>query len=145
MKYAKWMLVMTLNLAPLLFPTLASAQMGESTKIVAKVPFEFMVANKVVPAGQCIVQSATIGGRTLLIGNTAAKVNLFAPALPDVTKKAADAYALVFDKYGDHYFLAAIKLAGDRTMYRLPVSKAEAELRASNVPATQQIVLASLQ
>ena|SRR5579864_476213 len=140
MKYAKWMLTLTLTLLPIL----ASAQMGESTKIVAKVPFEFMVANKVVPAGQCIVQSADMGGRTLIVGNTAAKVNLFAPALPDVTKKAADTYALVFDKYGDHYFLAAIKLAGTRTMYRLAESKAEAELRAQNVPAAQEIVLASL-
>jgi hypothetical protein len=142
MKYAKWMVLLAINIVPLL----ASAQLGETNKIVAHVPFEFVVANKVMPAGDCIVQSASMDGRTLLIGNTAAKKSMFAAVLrKDEAKKAAANYALVFDKYGDQYFLAGIKLAASRTIYRLPESKAEAELRAGNVPASQEIILASLQ
>jgi hypothetical protein len=53
--------------------------------------------------------------------------------------------AMVFHKYGDRYFLTAIKLAGSRTVYQLPQSKAEAELRAQNIPASEEALLALLQ
>lgn len=140
MKYAKWMVLLAVNIVPLLAP----AQLLD-TKIVAHIPFEFVVANKVVPAGDCTVQRAAMDGRTLVIRNTAAKMSLFAAASRDESKKAASNYAMIFDKYGDHYFLAGIKLEGSRTTYRLPESKAEAELRAQNIPASQEIILASLQ
>jgi hypothetical protein len=147
MKYAKMLHGLMLTLLPMLLPIVAAAQLGSTEKIVTKVPFEFTVANKIVPAGQCIVQSATAGGpaRTLVISNVAAHVGLFSAAIPHETKMAAGNYAMVFNKYGDHYFLTGIKLAGLRTMYRLPESKAETELRAQNVPATEEIVLAALQ
>jgi hypothetical protein len=140
MKYAKRILALTL----IMLPVLAAAQLSSSQKIVAQVPFEFMVANKHVPAGECSVQLAIAGGRTLMIRNVAAKVGLFSMANPGETKKAASAYALVFHKYGDQYFLTGIKLAAERTTYRLPESKAEAEIRAQNVPATEEILVASL-
>ena len=73
-----------------------------------------------------------------MIRNTAAKVGLFSSASPDQSKKAASEYALVFHKYGDHYFLAGIKLADERTAYWLPPNKAEAELRSQNVTASRR-------
>ena len=148
MKYAKMLHGLMLTLLPMLLPIVAAAQLGDSEKIVSKVPFEFTVANKIVPAGQCIVQSGvTIGApaKTLVIRNVAAHVGLFSGAIPDESKQAAGNYAMVFSKYGDRYFLTGIKLAGLRTMYRLPQSKAEAELRAQNISATEEIVLAALQ
>jgi hypothetical protein len=51
---------------------------------------------------------------------------------------------MVFHKYGDRYFLTSIKLKGSTVVYRLRESKAEAELRAQNVPASQKILLARL-
>lgn len=145
MKYAKTMYALTLVVLPILLPILAAAQLGNSDRIVAQVPFEFSVANKIIPAGKCIVQSANPGGRTLLINNVAAKMSTFVAATPAETKRPASRYALVFHKYGDHYFLTGIKLAADRTVYRLPESKAEAEMRAGNTPAAEEIVIAALQ
>ena len=139
MKYAKRMLALAL----VALPIMAVAQMGSSTRIVGQVPFPFMVGNKQVPAGECIVQPATGGTRILVIRNRSAKVGLFTPAMPDEAKKASDSYALVFHKYGDTAFLTGIKLAGERTIYKIPESKAEAELRAQNVVATEEILLAS--
>jgi hypothetical protein len=40
---------------------------------------------------------------------------------------------------------AGIEIEGSRTMYRLPESKAESELRAQNAPMSEQILLAYLQ
>jgi hypothetical protein len=142
MKRAKLMLVAML----MVLPSLAVAQLGSGSTIVAQVPFEFVVANKIVPAGKCVVQRATQDAPlpTLMISNVGASVSLFASASRDETREAAGAYTLVFNKQGDRYFLRGIKLEGSRTTYRLPESKAEAELRARNVPASEEIVLASL-
>jgi hypothetical protein len=141
MKYAKRMLALALIATPIL----AVAQMRSDLRIVGQVPFPFLVGNKYVPAGECTVQLANQGGRTLLIRNVGARVGLFTPAMPDVAKNASGKYALVFHKYGDQAFLTGIKLAGERTIYRVPQSRAEAELRAQNVAATDEIVLASAQ
>ena len=140
MKYAMRMFVLTLTMLPLL----ATAQLASNQKIVANVPFDFVVGNKVVPAGECIVQSATMDAKTLRIRNSDARVNLFASASTDESKKAAGAYTLVFHRYGDRRFLSGMKLAGSTTIYRLSESKWEAELRAQNVPATEEALRASL-
>lgn len=139
MKYAKRMLALTL----IALPILAVAQMTSSTKIVGEVPFPFMVGNKHVPAGEWTVESAGYNSRALMIRNVDARLGLFIPATPDLAKRASDRYALVFHKYGDKAFLAGIKLAGDRIIYKIPEGRAEAELRAQNVTATEQILLAS--
>ena len=139
MKYAKKMFALVLIASPIL----AVAQMVSSTKIVGQVPFPFMVGNKHVPAGQCTIEPATEGGRTLVIRNIGASVSLFTPATPIQARKASGSYALVFHKYGDRAFLAGIKVAGDRTFYQIPESKAEAELLAQNATATEEILLGS--
>jgi len=140
MKYAKRMLALAL----ISLPILAVAQMTSSTRIVGQVPFPFMVGNKHVPAGEYTVEPATNGGRVLAIRSIGTKVGLFTPAMPTLAKKASGSYALVFHKYGsDKAFLTGIKLAGDRTIYQIPESQAEAELRAQNVNATEEILLAS--
>jgi hypothetical protein len=139
MKYAKQILALAITM----LPALAAAQLHSGQRIVTRVPFEFMVANKPVPAGEYIVQSATMDGRTLVIRNITARLGLFSQASLGEGRNAA-AYALVFHKYGNQYFLMGINLAGERNTYRLPESKAEAELRAQNVSVTEEKLFASL-
>jgi hypothetical protein len=139
MKCAKRMIALAL----ISLPILAVAQMVNSTRIVGQVPFPFIVGNRHVPAGKYTVEPVTDGGRTLAIRSVGAKVGLFTPAMPTLAKKASGTYALVFHKYGGTAFLTGIKLAGDRTTYEIPESRAEAELRAQNVTATEEILLAS--
>ncbi len=59
MKHANWLVVMTL----VVLSGMAAAQLIGSTRVVAQVPFEFMVANKSVPAGECVVQAITMTAR----------------------------------------------------------------------------------
>jgi len=140
MKKTTRMLALVLTMLPLL----AAAQLGRDTKIVTNVPFDFVVANKSVSAGEWILQSASDGARTLRLNNRDAGTSLFSGASEQISKQPAGTYALVFHKYGDRYFLAAVKLAGSRTMYRISESKAEAEMIARNQPATETILLASV-
>jgi hypothetical protein len=140
MKHANWLVVVTL----VVLSGMAAAQFHSNTRIVSQVPFEFVVANKVVPAGQYYVEAATIDSNTLLIRNPGSSVSLFSTSSQTEGKHSASRYALVFNKYGDRYFLAGVELAGSKIAYRVTKSKVEAELEAQNVSATKEIVLASL-
>ncbi|MFI5114364.1 MAG: hypothetical protein ACHP7J_04390 [Terriglobales bacterium] len=140
MKHAKWAVAVTL----VVLSGMAAAQLMGSSRIAAQVPFEFVVANKIVPAGECVVQAATMDGRILMIDNAGAKVGLFSGSSQTESRQAASHYALVFNRYGDRYFLSGIKLQGSKIAYHLPQSRAEAELLAQNVSATEETLLASL-
>jgi hypothetical protein len=108
------------------------------------VPFEFVVANKIVPAGECVVRAATMDGKILMIDNRGAKVGLYSGAFQTESKQGASHSALVFKQYGAQYFLTSIRLQGSKIAYRLPESRAEAELRAQNVSATEKTLLAAV-
>ncbi len=140
MKHANWLVVMTL----VVLSGMAAAQLIGSTRVVAQVPFEFMVANKIVPAGECVVQAITMDGKTLMIRNAEAKVGLLSPSSQSEGKQGASHYALLFKHYGNRHFLSGIKLQGSNITYRLPESKVEAELRAQSVAATEETLVASL-
>jgi hypothetical protein len=139
MKYATRMLAIVVTLMPLL----ASAQLGNNG-LVAKVPFQFRAGNTVIPAGQCDVQRGGTDPRTLLIRNSSSKVALFTMARTVSDRTGSSGNALIFHKYGERYFLSGIRVAGSPITYQLPEGKAEAELRAQNVAASQEIVLAQL-
>ncbi len=138
MKYAT-----VIALLVVMLPIAAAAQLGASEKVAANVPFDFVAWDRVVPAGNCIVQRATMYGSTLVIENAGAKMTTFALSREDRHKTASGVYALVFHKYGSRHFLSQVKIAGG-TVYRLPEGKLEGELRAQNITAHAQIVLASL-
>ena len=140
MKHAKWLVVVTL----VVLSGMAAAQLNSGSRLVSQVPFEFVVANKIVPAGKCVVQVATMDGNTLMIRNADENVGLFSLSSRTEGKQESPRYVLVFKQYGDRYFLSGIKLQGSKITYHLPESRAEAELRAQNVSATEETLLASL-
>jgi len=125
-----------------LLPMLAAAQIEGDNKLQAQVPFDFVIGSRSVPAGQLTVATAIPGSTVLAMRNREAKVNLFAGAIRADAKQPAATTALVFHQYGHRYFLWQVKVAGSRTLYQLPQSKAEAELRAQNVQAPQEVLLA---
>src|SRR5215469_8623666 len=132
-----------LVLALMLVSTGAALAQLASTRITAQVPFGFVVGDKAVPAGEWTVSSGPANG-VLLIQNRDANVGLLSLPQMDETKKPAGSCVLVFHRYDNRYFLTGIKIEGSRITYRLPESKAEAELRAQNITATDEIRLASL-
>ncbi len=141
MKRGNWLVVVTL----VMLSGMASAQLDSRSKIAVQVPFEFVVANKVVPAGEWVVQIAIEEGNVLDIRNAHTNAGVFSTSSRTEAKQPASHYALVFKRYGDRYFLSGISLQGSRVGYRLRESKAEAELRAQNVSATEETVLASVE
>jgi hypothetical protein len=139
MKQVNWVVAVTL----VVLSGLAAAQTIGSSRVVTQVPFEFVVANKTVPAGPCEVQAFTTDGKTLIIRNTGAKVGLLSTFTQTEGEQPAPHYALIFNHYGDRYFLSGLTLQGSKVTYYLPESRAEAELRAQKVSATEETLRAS--
>lgn len=133
-----------LVLALMLVSTGAALAQLASTRITAQVPFGFVVGDKAVPAGEWTVSSGPMYG-ALLIKNRDASIGLLSLPQMDESKKPAGSCVLVFHRYNNNrYFLSEIKVEGSTIAYRLPQSKAEAELRAQNVTATEEGLVASL-
>jgi hypothetical protein len=137
MKYAARMLA----IAVIMMPLLASAQWQDAHKLVVQVPFEFRAGNKVMPAGEFIVQAADRVGKVLRINNPEADASQYSIVSSNEAQKGTAVNALIFHKYGDRYFLSGIALANSQSIYWLPRDKAETELQAQNGPATKQVLL----
>lgn len=137
MKNAKWMLPVTV----LLLSGLMAAQSLTSSSVVANVPFDFMVNNRMIPAGPAVIRAAS--GDILAINNFEARQGVLVSS-NHANEVKGDRSVLVFERYGSQYFLSEIRIAGSNLSYKLPKSRAEAELRAQSAPASQLTVLASL-
>lgn len=136
MKYAKWISAFML----LFIPGLVAAQLTETARLSAQVPFNFVVANNSVPNGEIILQRADDTGRVLVIRNVEAKLNIFATASGKKVSERGGQY-LIFNKYGDRYFLTALKVEGSDQLYAFYPSKLEAEIMAKN-SAEEQVLVA---
>lgn len=138
MKNAKWMLPVIL----LLLSGLMAAQSLTKRSVVAQVPFEFVVNNQIIPAGDCVVSSLSMDRQILAIGNVRAHKSALAQSSKVEMKAASSDTVLVFNHYGDRYFLSSIRVEGSDITYTLPESKGEAELRAQNRTASQTNLVA---
>src|SRR6202034_3580892 len=114
MKHMTRILMMTMaaTMTLTLLPMMAAAQMQPDAKLVAQVPFDFMIGGKIVPAGQFSVQRAAPGSIALAMRNRDAKVSLVTNAARAESKTPAAANTLVFNKYGHHYFLSQAQVVG---------------------------------
>jgi hypothetical protein len=99
---------------------------GDVAALRAKVPFDFNVGDKVLPAGEYQF-SKSWSPRAIQISSRESKAAVTvlhstggrnATGLPD---------ALVFNKYGNRYFLREIWIAGEDSGAQLPRSRTERE------------------
>ena len=93
----------------------------------AQVPFDFHIGNTLVPAGKYTVRSLSGDETTLRIDDGRHGANINTNWSQDSGSDKGRA-RLVFNKYGDQYFLAAV-MGSDNTGRRLPTSKRERSLR----------------
>jgi hypothetical protein len=102
----------------------ASAQ-SLRTVAEAKVPFGFRVGEASLPAGEYSI--LTNGSGMLLIRNDQVKKGVFALGNTQASMSEAPAQ-LVFNRYGENYFLSQVDLFGNSTI-RLAPSKEESEYK----------------
>ncbi len=101
-----------------------------SGELEAKVPFPFTATNTSLPAGSYFIQAVEDTVPVLELTNFDARVGVMlqtenAQAKPNQTSE------LVFDKFGDKYFLREVWVEGSSYGYFLPKPRAEVKLEKS--------------
>lgn len=124
------------------FTASAHAQTAGPQPMVAKIPFDFNVGSKNLPAGKYtitvvnpasdrkVLQIRSSDGRSTAITQTT-----------DITVTASNKTKLVFHRYGDRYFFAQAKMAGDTMALAALKSKAERAQSQAIAKAGKSIVV----
>ncbi|HEX8141401.1 MAG TPA: hypothetical protein VF553_02325 [Pyrinomonadaceae bacterium] len=90
------------------------AQAQSRTRYTANIPFEFTVGNETLPAGQYVISNVkTVDG--LVILHLSAQGQARATQLTNTVRAKAPSQKsmLVFNRYGERYFLAEMWRAGE--------------------------------
>jgi hypothetical protein len=123
-------LLVVITMALALMAASASAQ---TINLKADVPFDFSAGKAMLRSGPCAIQT---------LSNTVVQVkdddnnSVVAMLIANDTRSAHDA-KLMFNRYGDSYFLARIETP--EISYKVPVSPRERELAKHGLP--QQIAV----
>ena len=126
---------MVLTIVSVAFFTAVVSANGQSGKqVVADIPFNFIVGDKMMTAGQYSVKATSQDSPALLISERDTKESAIRlTSSLDADRKNTRA-RLVFHRYGQHYFLAEVWSGGDssgRTLMRSRQERAiERELAA---------------
>ena len=121
----------------------AGSAVAQEHAVKANVPFDFSVGSAHVPAGTYTISPANErSSNTIMLRNDTGKVTILAMAYADGTQ--AKTGKLVFDKWGDRYFLREILCANADMNLKLPVSKAEKRIASQEavLPHDSQIFVA---
>jgi hypothetical protein len=104
----------------------AHAQTSSAQRVIATIPFSFIVGKTTLPAGKytIAVVNPTSDRRILQVrsmdGHTSAMV-----LTTSLVRSAAENSKLVFERYGDRYFFAQAQMAGDSTSLAAVRTKSE--------------------
>lgn len=111
----------------------ASAQSGSDFTV--NIPFNSMAGKKSLPAGEYRVRViAGMPSKVLMIHSTDGRTKFATPsAMPVEGRASSDRAMLVFNRYGEQYFLSQVWEAGRTTGQELSKSPAEREITRSRV------------
>ncbi len=120
-------------LIPMVALLAAAPVFGQVAKFRANIPFEFRIGNEVLPAGQYDLRIdpadhrlmvSQIGGETVVVTWA---LNTQRPSTPAYS-------SVVFDKYGDTYFLRQVWDGSAAHGHQLTQSKAERQMAKASGP-----------
>lgn len=86
---------------------MAGTSFAQTSAVQAKVPFDFTVGNKLLPAGTYQIRSQSGSGTTIVIKNHDKPISAIALVNPDGARSKTGG-KLIFHKYGDQYFLSEV-------------------------------------
>ncbi len=119
----------------------AGPLLAQHGNISADIPFAFAAGAKWFPAGHYNLTANTTSG-LVRISSADNRANLMIASYPTHADNAAGKCKLVFNKYGDRYFLSQVWRPDD-LVRELPKSKAEREQMATYASPTRVTLVAS--
>jgi hypothetical protein len=106
---------------------------GDTIAIRTKVPFDFTVGDRRVPAGDYRFERIW-SPRVILISSFDTGTALSVPHDAVAGQAAGRPNTLVFNQYGDRYFLREIRLGDGQSGVQLPRSRSEKEAMSAQRP-----------
>lgn len=112
-----------------LLVTLVMSGYASSGRITVDIPFAFTAGKVTLPAGKYVVEQPSVINNVRLIRSADGKAKTYLATMSNDTARMAQSNAkLVFNRYGDTYFLSQIWEAGSSVAHEVPKSAAEREL-----------------
>jgi hypothetical protein len=116
---------------------LTAAAAAQTINLTSDVPFDFSAGQTMLKSGECTIHTLNNGIVQLRDSDNSSVSTLL---IADDTRSANDA-KLVFNRYGDTYFLSQIWNADYK--FGVSTSKRERELKAANIVPVQVAVAAT--
>ncbi len=116
--------------------------MAQTIRLTANIPFEFAVGEKIMPAGEYFTWNGS-GAGMLMLQDYAAHAAVLSTAQREtvnVTKDPASNTRLVFNRYGNRYFLSQVVNAYTGVGFLLPETHTERELAKTASLQREEIV-----
>lgn len=121
----------------------ASAQVLTEGAIQADIPFSFVVRNTTLPAGKYTLRRVDeTETHVLEIRSANGRIASIFEAQYAETGQIPNEATLVFDRFGDQYFLSQIWSSETKAGYQLPKTKAEERLESNGMHAEHRSILA---
>jgi hypothetical protein len=120
----------------------AGGALAQSPTVQATVPFDFTVGNKLLPPGTYRIHTTMSG--VIMIQNRDKPASALSTAIYDGRQTKGQG-KLVFDRYGNQYFLKEVLCTSAGLNVSLPTSKQEKRVRLQEamVRPTDQVFVAS--
>jgi frataxin-like iron-binding protein CyaY len=127
----KWLTTLSLAMMFTLFLAVGYASAGVNSRIRAKIPFDFIVGDKRLPAGEYTFgpASAAIDSGLELVRSVNTSASALRVAHNVIVSTARDKGAVVFHKYGDQYFLSQVWLSGETSGSEFAESSSERAIK----------------
>ena len=127
----------------------AGSAIAQTVHVRANIPFNFAVGNKTLPAGTYDVGTIDdLDGKILLLQASDGNARMMVNSNAAENLKPADKSKLVFNQYGNRYFLSEIWVSGATRGHQLPKTSREKEMArdvAQNLTQGRIEIVASLQ
>jgi hypothetical protein len=108
---------------------MATTQVAQAQdRLAVNVPFDFMAGNTQLPAGEYTVQVSAPTHSIILISRKDSTTSAFINTNPAVSSQPQSESKLVFNRYGDRYFLSQVWQEGNAEGRQLLKSSREKEM-----------------
>jgi hypothetical protein len=121
---------------------MAGISFAQSSGVEAKIPFDFTVGDKTLPAGNYTIKSAS--DKLIVIKNQDRPASAFTTVNQD-SKSVPNGGKLLFHKYGGQYFLSEVLCDSADMNVAIPTSKREkrAQLQQARLVTSTETLVAT--
>jgi hypothetical protein len=123
--------------------TFVGAAHAQEVRLRANIPFDFVVGNRVLPAGEYELGKALVGANVIAIRDEDQPSTTMVGSHPCALSEPSKTSKLVFHRMGGEYFLYQIWVEGRDTGSEFSKSKLEIQM-AKNHSNEDEVIVAAL-